>query len=109
MGTIHTFPSTLDEKSFWGYKDEHVKLIINQDNFIGEIIKNIGTENYKNLNDIKYAFLVTNSSTIDTLYSDEDLKDWTLKRKGKDYHYYDEEGKLAKSLRQTYSFFSDCW
>ncbi|TGD57856.1 hypothetical protein [Flavobacterium humi] len=109
MGTVTTHPSSTNEKSFWAFKDEHVILKIRNYNILDEVksLKNKGNDM---MMDVNYSFLIKQNNKItDTLYSDSSLKSWVLK-KGKTYTMFsDDEGKIAQNLRQSYSFFNDCW
>jgi hypothetical protein len=108
MGTVTTHPYSTDEKMFWSSKDEHVTLKIRNNDFTEEIklLENKGSDM---ILDVKYCFLVKKGKTLDTIYSDESLKSWVFKRKGKYTLFYDGDGKIAKGLRNRYSFFYDCW
>lgn len=106
MGTITTQSTTVSEKNFWGYKEEHVKLNI-KNNYIFDAVKKLTDNSKENFNGINYAFI--SETYKDTLYSDSTLKSWILKNKEKTIYYYDEDGVIAEKLRSYYSFFYDCW
>ncbi len=108
MGSIRTQPYSVDEKIFWSYQDEHAKLSISSSGFINDI-KTINDTTSTYFEDYNYAFLVKKGSKIDTLYSDNTLKTWILKKGKKKIYFYDKDGKTAENLRHTYSFFKDCW
>lgn len=108
MGTITTQPYAVMEKSFWAFKDEHTFLKIKNNDFI-EDVKKLKNNNSEKFREYNYSFIVKNTKTIDTLYSDNTLKSWVLKKNNKEIYYYDEEGKIAENLRNIYSFFYDCW
>jgi hypothetical protein len=110
MGSISTHQS-IDEKNFWGWYDEHVKLIIRNNDFTEDVKKLINEPSNFNLIDIKYAFLVKNKKgkIIETFYTDNLMEIWALKNNNKFTLYYDKERKIYESLIQHYSFFNDCW
>lgn len=108
MGTITTQPYSIGEEMFWRNTDEHVKLIIRNNEFI-EDVKAIKDTTSKYFGEYNYAFIVIKGNKIDTLYSDYTLKTWIIKRKDKEEYIYDEKGEIAKNLRNRYSFFNDCW
>ncbi|MFD1604396.1 hypothetical protein ACFSJW_13385 [Flavobacterium artemisiae] len=108
MGTITTQPYAVIEKSFWAFTDEHVYLKIRNNGFINDV-KDLKNNSFDKFNELNYAFIVRNKKSVDTLYSDNTLKSWIYKKNKKEYYYYDEEGKIAENLRNTYSFFNDCW
>jgi hypothetical protein len=110
MGSISTHQS-IDEKNFWGWYDEHVKLIIRNNDFTEDVKKLINEPSNFNLIDIKYAFLVKNKKgkIIETFYTDNLMEIWALKSNNKFTLYYDKERKIYESLIQHYSFFNDCW
>lgn len=108
MGTITTQPYAVMEKSFWAFKEEHTFLKINNNDFI-EDVKRIRNNYSAKFREYNYAFIVKNKKEIDTLYSDNSLKTWIFKKNNKEVYYYDEEGKIAENLRNTYSFFRECW
>jgi uncharacterized protein YneR len=108
MGTITTQSRSIDEKAFWYFKDEHVMLKIRNNRFIDDV-KAISNHNVNNFDEYTYAFIVKKGISIDTLYSDKNLKTWILKKNKKEVYYFDQEGSIAEELRNTYSFFYDCW
>lgn len=108
MGTITTQSRSIDEKAFWYFKDEHAKLIIRNSGFI-EDVKDVKNHKYDDFEEYNYAFIVKKGKSVDTLYSDNSLKTWILKKNKENIYYYDEEGKIAENLRNTYSFFRECW
>ena len=108
MGTITTQSRSIDEHTFWILKNEHAKLTINNDGFINDI-KELKSNDKRQFEEYNYAFVVFNAAKIDTLYSDFTLKSWILKNKGANQYFYDEKGITVQNLRQSYSFFYDCW
>jgi hypothetical protein len=108
MGTLTTHCRSVDEKTFWYDKDEHSFMKIRNNNFIDDI-KKIKNNSIDNFREYSYAFIVDNGIETDTLYSDNTLKSWILKKNKKEMYFYDEEGIIAEGLRNTYSFFYECW
>lgn len=108
MGTITTQSRSVDEKAFWYFENEHVRLKIKNNRLIEEV-KSLKKHNLDNFDEYNYAFIVKKGKSIDTLYSDKSLNTWILKKNKKEIYYYDEEGKIAENLRNIYSFFYDCW
>jgi hypothetical protein len=108
MGTTTTQSRSIDEKAFWFFNDEHVKLKIKNSGFVDEV-KMIRNNKADDFEEYHYAFIVTKGKVTDTLYSDSKLKTWILNKKGEKTYFYDEKGNIAESLRNKYSFFYDCW
>jgi hypothetical protein len=104
MGTITTQPFSINEKIFWANKDEHVVLKIRNNKFIDKV-KKMDSHVSKEFKDYNYAFILKK----DTLYSDSTLKSWILKKGTENFYFYDKNGEIAESLRNTYSFFNSCW
>jgi hypothetical protein len=108
MGTVYDYPRGVDEKIFWDFKEEHAKLFIGNSGFIQDV-KNLRSNKSDRFREYNYAFIVKKGKEIDTLYSDNTLQTWLLKKNKKQIYFYDEEGKIAENLIHIYSFFKDCW
>ncbi len=108
MGTITTQSRSIDEKAFWYFKKEHARLLISDSGFI-DYVKTIKNNNFEYFDEYKYAFIVKKGKAIDTLYSDKTLKTWLLKKRNEKIYFYDENNIIGDNLRNSFSFFYDCW
>lgn len=109
MGTVYSYPVEVDERIFWGAKDEHVIYQFPESHHIIDEVKTLPKNDGKTFEFLTYAFIVKSKTSIDTIYVDQKLTTWKLVKKGKSTYFYDESRTIKESLQNRYSFFNECW
>lgn len=108
MGAILTQPPSVNEDFFWNNWEEHATMTIRNTDIIEDIKSMVKIKN-GGFDEMDFAFIVHTKSSVDTIYSDYLLERWTLKVNGSFSYYKDDKKLVSKKLKESYSFFNNCW
>lgn len=105
-----TYAIPITKPRFWIATEEHARMDImtNDPDGFSQRIQKLGKSKPSDWF-LKYAFLLKKNGKIDTIYSDIELRTWTIIKNGKSNYYYDKDGSLAEDLGHSYGFFKSCW
>ena len=105
MGTVYNLPKSLDVKTFWQNKEEHVFFYVYEDISINEELIIYETKDKLILNEPVFAFI----NKKDTFYSDADLNVFIRFKKDNIFYYNTINSDFVYGLKESYSFFRKCW